>query len=228
MPCFLSLPEFSLVPGKPSELGEPVGQTRFVWANLLREPCPAPASPALCMWLYNCRGLSILPGVTLGRKEAFKWLPAVGTAFWMINNIDGGLPVMHEGRLELRGNFAGVLQKGCVRCWQVPEFHSLAAFLINLDLTRLPATSNPVSKEWGNNNNKRKQHALLHMDKRWSFAAHLKLSEAAALLAVVLQTVKFKQKMLRVLDKAYSWSQQWSKAQECDSQLLRSCSTPGR
>lgn len=66
------------------------------------------------------------------------------------------------------------------------------------------------------------------MDKRWSFAAHLKLSEAAVLLAVVLQTVKFKQKMLRVLDKAYSWSQQCSEAQECDSQRPCSCSTPGR
>lgn len=57
------------------------------------------------------------------------------------------------------------------------EFYSSAGFLINFSLTRLTVTSNPARKEWGKHNKKTgKQHPLFHIDKRQSFAAHLKLS----------------------------------------------------
>lgn len=57
------------------------------------------------------------------------------------------------------------------------EFYSSAGFLINFSLIRLRVTSNPVRKDWGKHKKKPgKQHPLLHIDKRQSFATHLKLS----------------------------------------------------
>lgn len=57
------------------------------------------------------------------------------------------------------------------------EFYSLVGFLINFSLTKLTVTSNPLRKERGKHNNKTgKQHPLLHIDKRQSFAAHLQFS----------------------------------------------------
>lgn len=53
------------------------------------------------------------------------------------------------------------------------EFYSLVGFLINFSLTKLTMTSNPLRKDWGKHNKTRKQHPLLHIDKRQSFAAHL-------------------------------------------------------
>lgn len=111
VPYFLSLPESTLSPGKPGGLRELVGQMRFTWASaLLRHPEPSACG---CTTGGDCH---LLAGATRRRKEAFKPLPAVGAAFWMNNNIDGGLPVTHEGGLELGGNFARVFQKGCVCC----------------------------------------------------------------------------------------------------------------
>lgn len=66
-----------------------------------------------CTTAVDCH---LLTGVTHRGKEAFKPLPTIGAAFWNNDNIGGGSPVMHEGRLEVGGNFAGVFQKGRVCC----------------------------------------------------------------------------------------------------------------
>lgn len=73
----------------------------------------------------------------------------------MSNSIGAGLPVLYEGGLGLTGNFAGVFQEGCVCYQQVLEFYSLAAFLINLGLTRLTVTLKPASNKWKKNSNKK-------------------------------------------------------------------------
>lgn len=99
MPYFLSLPESSWAPGKPGGLREPSGANAFpMGKSSVRAVRPKPSACG-CTTAGDCH---LLAGVTHWGKEAFKPLPAVGTAFWMNNNIDGGLPVRHEGQAGMR------------------------------------------------------------------------------------------------------------------------------
>lgn len=97
---------------------------------------------------------------------AFKLLPTSVAAFWVNINMDSRLPLMHEGWSWGGENCAGIFQKNCVYCWWV--------LFISWIFSQLQ--SKPLRKEWGKHNKKpQKQRPLLHIDKRQSFAAHLKL-----------------------------------------------------
>lgn len=128
-------------------------------------------------------------------------------AFWVNTNIDNRRPLTREGWSWGGENSAGIFHKDCVCCCRV----LFISWIFNqLQFNHINRTSNPLRKEWGKHNNKTgKQHPLLHIDKRQSFAAHLQFSG--------ITNGEIQCEMLQILDTACCWNQRCREAQECDS-----------